>query len=104
MDVSGFATTEEISPVLNEAHDAVMQMGSHNARLLSNVENTRYSKEISDIAKGFVRENNPYMKASAIIGAKGIQLILFRALFKIRGQDIRLFENQSEALDWLAAD
>jgi len=102
MDASGFSTTIEIEPLLNETHKIVQEMGEGNARLLSNVEDTRYSKEISELAKEFVRRNTPYMKASAIVGVKGIQQILFQTLLKISGRDIKLFEEESEALDWLA--
>jgi hypothetical protein len=104
LDVSGFMSTDEISPVLEEAHEAVKQMGSHNARLLSNVEDTRFSKEISEVAKLFVRRNSPYMKASAIVGVKGVQLVLLKSLLKMSGRDIKRFDTQTEALDWLAAN
>ena len=101
MDISEFTTDAQIAPVLAATQAAVKGMGPKGALLLTDVTNAKYNLETAEMAKNFVKSNTPYMKASALIGLTGIHMILYQALIRISGRDIRLFNTRDEALTWL---
>jgi len=49
----------------------------------------------------FVKENKPYMKKSAVFGMSGIARVVFNGVMKAAGRDIRSFETEDQAKDFL---
>ena len=67
--------------------------------LISNPENIQ--PEIFHNLRYFVKHNKPHVKASAVIGANGVQKMLIDSLQQSTGRTFGLFEDEEEAKDWL---
>lgn len=50
-----------------------------------------------------VREQKPYMRASAVVGLRRLKPVV-NAVNRITGRKIRVFDDESSALAWLLAE
>jgi hypothetical protein len=54
--------------------------------------------------KDFTTHNKPYVKAAAIIGISGIKKIIFEAVMMFSRRKIHIFNDMTEAKDWLVTN
>ncbi len=96
---------EEIVEVLKEAKNFVdlnklkdynVLVDAHNAVFNENTQ--KYSSEISQT------DNAALARKQAIVGIKGIQNILIKAINVIARKPIKIFDDMEEAKEWLAND
>jgi hypothetical protein len=50
-----------------------------------------------------VSHNTPYIKASAVVGANGIRLVLLQTAIFLTRREIKAFPTRQKAMDWLAS-
>ena len=62
----------------------------------------RFNSELAALEREFVQANSPYMLKSAVVGATAAMKAIMATLRFFTGRDIRAFDIQEEALDWLA--
>jgi hypothetical protein len=101
VDVSNFNNNESL-PVINEAQKLIASRPAKTALVLMDVTNCFYNAEGAMALKLFARNNSPYIKASASVGAKGLRLLLHQATAAFAGREIKAFDTRNQALDWLA--
>jgi hypothetical protein len=94
--------TENIA-VFDRAEQLILTQPSKSVRLLTNVTNAHYSTEGVDRMKRFSKNVTPHMLASATVGIDGLKRMIVKAINKLTGRDVRVFDTVRQALDWLAA-
>lgn len=97
------ATVEEISLILKEASTVISRQGAKTARILTDVTNATYTRQVSEAIKSFTANNTPYVHASAVIGIDGVRQVLLQAVILLTRREIKVFSNRQAALDFLAA-
>lgn len=56
-----------------------------------------------DIFLEYLKKNQPYMKASAVSGLDKLKAPMFLSVIAPSHRDLRLFDTEQEAKDWLAS-
>jgi len=95
--------TEEVGAVLQAAHTVIKKYPPKSALVFTDVTNATYTREIGNAMKDFTRDNTPYMKASAVKGAEGIRLVLLQTVALMTRREMKTFDNEKAAKDWLTA-
>ena len=103
VDLSGSPGEAVSAPILAGARAMIDAAPPKSLLLLTNVTNTHYDAGSAEAMKLYSKQNNPYVKASAVVGAVGIKRILLNAVVKITGRHIATFDTVEAGLDWLAA-
>ena len=71
------------------------------ALLLVDLTDTVASGPAVALFKESAKLTTPYVKKQAVIGVSGFKRFLADAVARFSGQGMRLFDNESEAMDWL---
>ncbi len=95
--------TSQIIEALKEAQTKISAMQPKTARLLTDVTNAEVTKEVVDAIMLFAKNNTPYVKASATVGAEKLKNIILSNVSTNVGRAINNFSSQKEALDWLSS-
>jgi hypothetical protein len=101
LDFSNLKSENEIKSVIEESKTIIRQQALGTTICLANIEEMHFNNQIKDIFLDFVKGNKPYMKASAIIGVKGLRQILFNGIMKVSGRDVKSFDSENQAKEWL---
>ncbi len=102
VDLSGSKGPETSIPILKAARPIIDAQAPKSVRLLTNCIDTHYDAESAEEIKAWSKANTPYIKASAVTGVVGIKKILFQAIIKLTGRNIKACDTVEQALDWLA--
>lgn len=86
---------------LPAAKPLISKAGPKAALVLTDVTNAVYDKEVAGAMKEFVSSNTPFIRASAIVGADGVRLVLLQTVIMITRREIKTFSNRDQALEWL---
>ena len=71
---------------------------------LVNINRTKYDRASVAAMKEFIKDNTPYIKASAIIGMEGITEVVFKGVVAFTGRkNLVVFNDAEKAKDYLAA-
>ena len=94
---------DESLAVISRAKQIIQSQPLNSVYTYTDTTNTMYNAELSSAMKEYVAGNKPYVKAAASVGTSGLKQILYNALLKFSGRNIKLFDNKQQALDWLAS-
>lgn len=64
--------------------------------------NSFFDTETVDILKEFTASNKPYVKASAVVGIKGLKKMMLDLVSKFSGRTFKQCDTREEAAKWLA--
>ena len=103
IDFSNLSSAAEVDQLMKESKSFIRSQKPASMITLANIEGMHFTGDIKELFTEFVSGNKPYVKASAIIGVSGLKQIVFNAIVKMTGREIRAFENVNVAKDWLAA-
>jgi 23S rRNA pseudoU1915 N3-methylase RlmH len=93
----------EFQTILTKAGEKIRRNSPKSQLIITNVKGIRFDKEMANNMKEYAKDNNPYVKASAIVGLEGLQKIIYAAIKAFTGRDFHLSETMEEAQEWLAA-
>jgi len=94
--------TSEVPATLLHAHDVIKKYPPKSALVFTDVTNAAYTRDIANAMKDFTRDNTPYIKASAVKGAEGIRLVLLQTVALMTRREMKTFDDEKIAKDWLA--
>ncbi|MBN1253619.1 MAG: hypothetical protein JXR51_16885 [Bacteroidales bacterium] len=104
MDFSNLKTKEEINAVMVESVNFIRNKPEKSITALTNMTNMHFNNEVKDLFSDFLKGNKPHIKISSVFGMSGLARILFNGLMKITGRDVRSFEKETEAKDFLISN
>ncbi len=93
----------EFHSILAQAGERIRKNSPKSQLIITNVKGTRFDKEMAEYMKEYAKGNNPYVKASAVVGLEGLQKIIFTAIRTFTGRDFHIAGTMEEAQEWLAA-
>lgn len=91
---------ESLIPLLEQSAKMIRTERSHPLLALTDMTGVRYSSELNDALKAFVRGNKPYILSSAVIGLDWLKPIV-NMFNNLTGRRIRAFDDEQEAVRWL---
>lgn len=93
----------EFQKTLTRAGEKIRRNSPKSQLIITNVKGVRFDREMAENMKEYAKGNNPYVKASAVVGLEGLQKIIFTAIKTFTGRDFHIAETMEEAQNWLAA-
>jgi hypothetical protein len=103
LNFSNLKEVKEIKVLIDESGKHIRTQPYGSVLTLTNISGMHFSPEIKDLFQDFMKGNRPFVKAGAVIGLNGLQQIVYNGLMKITGRDIKSFENEESAKEWLTA-
>lgn len=101
IDLSGLPANEARRLLVDE-RTVVATYPPKTALTLTDVTDAMFDDSTVQTARETVKLNEPFVRAAALVGVKGLQKIILGAMVRLTGRDLRLFATREEALDWLA--
>ncbi len=101
LDFSGFARAEDALPHIAEARKIVTAQPLGSTLTLTNVAGSHFNTDVVAALKELANADKPHVKASAIVGMRGIQRAIYVAVMQFTGRKIPTFDTVEQALDWL---
>lgn len=94
----------ELAVLLAEAKKIITGQPKNSVLALVNISRTKYDRASVAAMKEFIKENTPYIKASAIIGMEGITEVVFKGVVAFTGRkNLVVFNDADKAKDYLAS-
>ena len=104
MDFSNLKTQDEISALINSSITFIRSQPSSSLLTMTNISNMHFNNEIKELFSSFVKGNKPYVKAGTVVGISGLQSIVYNALMKITGRNIKSMSSVDAAKEWLVSN
>ncbi len=100
-DYSGLSP-KTIGPYLQQAKELISKEPPASVRAIVNVTDAKFDTEVAAMMKEFVKENTPFIKASAIFGLAGLQSVIYRTIVTVTGRsNLKVCGSEQEAKDYL---
>lgn len=103
LDFSNLKEVRDIENVIEGASKVIQNQPDTSVLSLSNLEGMHFNTAIREAFISFVKDNKPFIKASAIIGVKGLSKIAFNGLVSVTGRNLKAFSTKEEAISYLAS-
>jgi hypothetical protein len=103
LDYSGVRDPQEAIREVRHSMEVVARQPPASLLVLTQVRDARYNAAVLQQMKELAAHNAPYVRASAIVGMSGLHRIAYQAVILFSKRNIRVFDAESEALDWLAS-
>lgn len=97
LDFSGLRKKEEIMEQLKIYGNYIKKQELNSLLTLTNLEGMHFNTEIYNAFTHYVKNNNPYVRQSAVIGMKGLIQIFYKGFVKITGRNVKVCESKNEA-------
>ena len=101
MDFSASKTQDDVAKVIEESIAYIQKQPMKSVVALTNMENIFFNNNVKNNFIQFLKGNKSYIKTSSLYGMSGLARILFNGIMKITGREIRSFETEAEAKDFL---
>ncbi len=102
LDYAGLGPAEIVA-LMREAEPVIAAEPRRSVRLLSIAFGIRVTAEVVDALKAFALHNEPFVLASAIVGATAFQRATIALTITSRGRlSVDTFDEEAQAKDWLA--
>ena len=104
LSVAGLQLHEKklVAQILEDGKKEIRRHPSKSALVITDITNTGYDSEVATMFKEYASHNTPYVKASAVVGASGLQKIILTAIKTLTKRDFHLSATIEEAKEWLA--
>lgn len=102
LDYSGITNPEEALREIEKSKEEVRQHPPKSLLILTNVRDARYNAAVLQAMKELAKHDEPYVKASAVVGMGGLHRIAYQAVILFSKRNIQIFAEENAALDWLA--
>jgi hypothetical protein len=103
LDYAGIRDPEEAIAEVRKSMDFVARQPQNSLRVMTLVRDARYNAAVLQAMKELATHNAPYVRASAVVGMGGLHRIAYQAVILFSKRNIKTFDQEAEALDWLAS-
>lgn len=103
LDYAGVRDPEEAIREVAHSKEVVAGQPPDSLLVLTQVRNARYNAAVLQAMKELAAHNAPYVRASALVGMGGLHRIAYQAVILFSKRNIKVFDAEDEALDWLAS-
>jgi hypothetical protein len=101
MDFSHLRPGDEFLASIAEAEAWIASQPAKSILSVFDATGAIYNLEVVAVLKDFTKHNEPFMRASAVVGIEGLLNIALTAISKFSGRTFKTFKDRPSALDWL---
>lgn len=87
---------------IEHSKSVVRQHPPKSLLVLTNVYGARYNTDVLQAMKELAKHDEPYVKASAVVGLTGLLRVAYQAISTFSGRKIQICNTEEEAKSWLA--
>ncbi|MBP7791773.1 MAG: hypothetical protein KA120_01800 [Candidatus Goldbacteria bacterium] len=91
----------EVLQVIDYAKKIIRSQPEHSLLTLTDVTHARYNSAVVSALQEYVKENKPYVKASAVLGINPIKKIILNKIMEFSKREFLAFDNEEKAKEWL---
>jgi len=102
IDFSNLRKVEEIYSAIESAEFYIHQHSAKTVYTLTNLTGMHFNNEIFSRFTAYAKGNSPYVKASAVIGMVGLMQIFYNTFTRVTGREVRAFNSEYEAKEYLS--
>lgn len=96
--------SERVAQELVEVQAVVLAQPLRSVRVLADFCDTTIGKDLIDLLTQSSSLTRPHVYKAAVLGVTGVKRFLANTLMRVTGQALALFDEEAEALEWLAQD
>ena len=102
-DFSGLRPGGEFRSIIEAAAAIIRSQPPKSVLALVDVSDSTFNAESIETLKRYTTENEPFIRAAAVVGIEGLQRVALLAVSKFSGRTFGSFKDRPSALDWLIA-
>ena len=102
MDFSQLRPGDEFISGILEAKAWFASQPAKSALSIFDATGAVYNMQVVNVLKAFTKHNEPFIKASTVIGVEGLVSVALAAVAKFSGRTFKTFKDRPSAMDWLA--
>jgi hypothetical protein len=104
LDLSDLQLTDKqkFRELVQTAKEKIITKAPKSLLVITNITNTGFDTDAAAIVGDYAVSNTPYVKASAVVGSKGMQKVVINTIRIVTGRDFYLADSMEEAQEWLA--
>jgi len=95
------ARADEVIQIIRETKGVIAELPAGSIRTLTDVTDMKFNTDAAKAMKEFASHNRPYVTAAAVVGIRGRNQIIYKAVVKFSGRNLVIFDSSSQAKDWL---
>jgi len=100
-DFSRLTPGEEFRDSIAKARRHIAGQPPKSVLSLFDATGARYDTEVVGALKVYARDNEPHIKASAVVGIEGLLRIGLTVVAGFSGRTFKTFKDRASAMDWL---
>jgi hypothetical protein len=104
MDFSKLNSSKKVSKLIETSKEFIRNQEPYSLLTLTNITKMHFNSEIKEMFTEFAKGNKAYVKAGAVVGIAGLQSIVYNAVMRLSGRNIKAMKTIEEAQDWLAGN
>lgn len=93
---------DHAAEALAEAKAVIAREPLNSLLTLTDISNTKFPKQVTEMMKAYTAHNKPYVRAAAVVGCDGLRKALVYVVSAFTGRDLAPFDDLEKAKDWLA--
>jgi hypothetical protein len=101
LDYAGVRDPAEAVAAIRHSMEVVKQHPPKSLLVMTSVRDARYNTAVLQALKELASTNEPFVKASAVVGMGGLHRIAYQAVILFSRRNIQTFDREEDALDWL---
>jgi len=101
MDFSKLNSKRRILKIIEKSKTYIRSQPHNSLITLTNISKMHFNSEIKELFTDFVKGNKPYVRAGAVVGIAGLQSIVYNAVMRISGRNLKAMKSIDEAKEWL---
>jgi hypothetical protein len=102
IDFSNVKKAEDIYAIIDIASAFIRKYPVKSLYTLTNLSGMHFNNDIFNRFTAYVKGNNPYVKASAVVGMTGMMQIFYNSFTRLTGRDVKALSSEIEAKEFLA--
>ncbi|MBN1889288.1 MAG: hypothetical protein JW850_14940 [Thermoflexales bacterium] len=100
-DFSSIRDEREFLALIKQAEGIVQSQPPKSVLVAVELTGARFSSTISQASKEASARNTPYVKASAMVGVKGLMQVMLKAVSTFAHRELVSFDTREQAMEWL---
>lgn len=101
---NNFFNEKAVIEELGEVQEIVLSQPENSTLVLSNFSNTEVTTKLMPLLNEASGKTKGNVRRTAVLGVSGIKQALGDLLSRITGQELKYFDNEIEAKEWLTKD
>jgi hypothetical protein len=103
LDYAGARDPDEAVASVHQSMEFIARQPLNSLLVMTVVRDARYNAAVLQAMKELAAHNAPYVRASAVVGMSGLHRIAYQAVLMFSKRNIKTFDDEAQALDWLVA-